>query len=209
MIRYPAHVKATVAQFMVKARRQLLWSDGTFDGHAIRRSQIAVEIAAHIDCPVRSVVDIGCGLAVTTAALACELLPNDIMLIDGDGSIDLRPLMNNGVQLRDARDAWADVKLGVAIVRANTSATVRTAGPNDDFGMPVDLIVSTRALTYHFPLIEYVTRINRWLSVGGYIFLETKRDVDIVDLAERCGLNLSVVYKRRTGKCELLLCKRV
>lgn len=209
MIRIPADVICTVSRFMAKARRQLLWPDDSFEGHAARRSAIASEVIAHINRPVRSIIDIGCGLAMTTAAFALTLGPHTVTLIDGDGSIDLRPLMNDGVKLRCAYAAWADVRMGAAVVCANSEAVVFVAKPNDDFYIQADLIISTRALTYHFPFIQYATRIKRWLPIGGYIFLETRRDVDVIDIAERCGLSLSTVFERRTGKCKLILCERV
>lgn len=200
MIEIPAQIRREVEAFMTKARRQLLWPDGTFAGHIKNRQAIVKVVSCKISRDVNSIIDIGCGLAVITAAFAKEFSSKTVHLIDGNGEIDLRPSMNDGVTLRNANKPWANVNIGKAIVENNCQCRVFTHGCDDDFEMKADLVVSTRALTHHFPLITYASRMSRWLSAGGFVFLETLRDVNVVQLFGDCGIHVNETFELIGGK---------
>lgn len=210
MIKIPREIERTVSGFAGKARRQLLYPTGNAAEHIANRQAVADEIIPYINRHVDSIIDIGCGLGVLVSILACRFNSREVNLIDGDGSIDVRPNIDPNALVYDRTKPWANVNFASKVVDENCSLSTSVVShqPCDDFKTNADLIISTRALTYHFPFIQYATRIKRWLPVGGYIFLETKCDVDIIDLAERCGLNLSTIHERRVGKCKLVLCKR-
>ena len=126
------------------------------------------------DLAIRSVLDIGCGLALIDIMIARHYLVDEVHLIDGDGS------SQKGVGYDPDAVAWNDVRLGADMVRANV--------PDDDVIVTphfapgdwprmgkFDLVISCRSWCHHYPAATYARQVAASLTPGGLVITDIRR----------------------------------
>jgi SAM-dependent methyltransferase len=193
-----------------KIRKQLLFPDGTVDGHVAYQEEVCGLIVyelMRLGHAPRSILDIGCGLAVLPALLALRLDIRDVYLIDGDGSIELgaAEIERTGAipRLREDTVAWADVRHGVAMVSANIPHASVTGYNSDPLDFPVDLVVSMRAWGHHFPIEQYGPCARWCLGSGGVIVVGAPRGMLSEDAFEFAGGVRVAELPTSSNKCDL------
>lgn len=122
-------------------------------------------LAPHLEPPLESVLDIGCGLAGLSALIAREFDAKSVTLWDGAGEAS-----NRKVGYHADTQAWADVELGRAMVKANSGAWVST----EPVGAPYDLVLSSRAWGLHFPLETYLPYVAWHLGPKGAVIVDIR-----------------------------------
>lgn len=175
----------------VKLRYQLLSRHLSFAEH-VSHSEAEVEaIASCVDrhwemegtrvteCVGRSVLDIGCGLAVADVLLAKRGLVSRLWLLDGDGA---RAESYRSFET----EPWFDVAMAVEFVRAN-HPRLDVAGVHDISSISdrsVGLAMSLRAWGIHCPVSSYVDDVARVLAPDGIVILDVR---DIISAVREFG----------------------
>lgn len=139
----------------------------------------------------RFLLDIGCGLGLIDVHIAnhCPAV-TDIHLIDGDGS---SPSISG---FHPRMQAWSDVRMAAAIVRANVRPDIRvvpylaatvSAGAYFILGTQFDLVISARSWGHHYPISTYSQIVRRFLRPGGFVITDIRNKSDGLDEMQRAG----------------------
>lgn len=137
----------------------------------------------------KSILDIGCGLGVSSIMIAKYSGMNYLGLLDGDGSGELFS------DYRTDAPAWNDVRIAGDMARANldeaciVEAFIQNRLPADAV-IPVDMIVSFKSWGTHYPINTYLPLAARSLKPGGLVVTDLRPDDEIFRLAQRA------VFKR-------------
>jgi SAM-dependent methyltransferase len=155
-----------------RARKQI--EDLTFSGFDLRRQG------------VRSILDIGCGLAVVPALLARDLDLREVHLMDGDGT---------GERFADYREIglpWNDVQTGLDMVCANVGddTHVFALHANPAATIPVDMIMSLKSWGLHYPVATYMGLAARSLRNGGILVIDLHKEGEACAEIEAAGYGL-------------------
>lgn len=134
----------------------------------------------------RSILDIGCGLAMVPVILAQRSGIKTIHLMDGDGT---------GEKFADYREIgqpWNDVQTGVDLVRANVPWGVEVIGHQADpaVTIPVDLIVSFKSWGLHYPVETYMGLAARSLREPDVLVIDLHREGEACATLEAAGYRL-------------------
>lgn len=140
----------------------------------------------------RSMLDIGCGLGLTSTIIAKYSRMNYLGLLDGDGT---------GTIFHDFRTdalAWNDVAVAGALARANLGDMCKVetfVQGRHPVKIPVDLIVSFKSWGTHYPIETYLPLAAASLQPGGLVIVDLRPDDEIFRLAqcvavERAGFRL-------------------
>lgn len=151
-----------------------------------------------------SILDIGCGLAITDIFLVRAFGPKTLYLLDGDGTI---PKIEVG--FKAGQQPWNDVAIGAAMVRANVQldCAVFEVRPTA-FTMPADLIVSFRSWGHHYPVGTYIESVKRSLSPNGVVVLDIRQGTDGRAAMLDAGFRLMTQVPDPSIKCARLVFKR-
>jgi SAM-dependent methyltransferase len=127
----------------------------------------------------QSMLDIGCGLGLSSALIAKYSNMNYLALLDGDGSGKLFS------DYRTDAPAWNDVRIAGTLARANVGdgCRVETFFQDRELTIPVDLIVSFKSWGTHYPVGHYLPLAKRSLNPGGLIVIDLRPDDE--DFRER------------------------
>lgn len=152
----------------------------------------------------RSILDIGCGLAITDVFLVRAFEVRTLYLLDGDGTIS-----KEQVGFKPDQQPWNDVAIGAAMVRANVQLDcdvfeVRPA----PFEMPADLIVSFRSWGHHYPVSIYIESVKRSLNPGGAVVLDIRQGTDGHAAMIDAGFQMVAQVPDTSIKCGRLVFKR-
>lgn len=122
----------------------------------------------------RSMLDIGCGLGLSSVMIAKYSNMKYLGLLDGDGSGELFG------DYRDQALAWNDVHIAGNIARSilcNTECKVETfVQGRHPVKIPVDLIVSFKSWGTHYPVATYLDLAAQSLETGGLMVLDLRPD---------------------------------
>lgn len=118
----------------------------------------------------RSILDIGCGLAIGSILAARYVSATYLALMDGDGTGELFS------DYRAGASAWNDVGVAGAMARANLPSlcAVETFVQDTAATIPVDMIVSFKSWGTHYPIAEYIPLARRSLAPGGVVVLDLR-----------------------------------
>lgn len=133
----------------------------------------------------QSMLDIGCGIGLSSLMIAKYSNMNYLGLLDGDGSGELFS------DYRESALAWNDVRIAGFLARANLpeSCKVETFTQTDHpVTIPVDMIVSFKSWGTHYPVETYLPLAARSLQSGGLIVLDLRPDDEIFRAAQRARI---------------------
>jgi SAM-dependent methyltransferase len=154
-----------------KAWNQALWS---------QREKLGV-----FDIPNgATIVDIGCGAAVTDLLLYSYVPDSKIYLVDKEGEwpINLPPASVSYSVHHPFYNSWDIVK--DAITSSNfDNNRFNMLSPLDQFPADADLIMSSYSYCYHYPKETYWSKIVKSLKPNGKLFLDVRvlDDKDIIE----------------------------
>lgn len=154
---------------------------------------------------VRSILDIGSGLAALDV-LIVQAFPSieTVHLIDGD-----RLEQSRGGYFPAGRP-WADVHMGVSMVRENCPGVrvvphVVPARPTET----VDIILSARSWGHHYPVGEYVDLAAQILAPGGVIIMDIRNGTSGVSEMRDGGFRPCGLVPDASTKCRRIAFERV
>jgi SAM-dependent methyltransferase len=134
----------------------------------------------------KSMLDIGCGLGVSSTMIAKYSNVNYLALLDGDGSGELFS------DFREDAPAWNDVRIAGDLARANLciadTCKVETFFPDRELTIPVDLIVSFKSWGTHYPVNTYLPLAARSLKPGGLVVLDLRPDDEFFRIEQRAAV---------------------
>ena len=118
---------------------------------------------------LKSVLDIGCGLAMIDILIQKKFHVPLIHLFDGDGTDELYEGYN-----KKAKPAWNDVMLAGEMVKANvpTETVVVPHFATELATIPCDALVSFKSWGVHYPISTYVPLALRSVKDGGLLLTE-------------------------------------
>jgi SAM-dependent methyltransferase len=135
----------------------------------------------------KSMLDIGCGLGVSSIMIAKYSDMDYLALLDGDGSGELFS------DYRTDAPPWNDVRIAGDMARANldekciVEAFVQSRLPAD-LTIPVDLIVSFKSWGTHYPVNTYLPLAARSLKPGGLVVLDLRPDDEFFRIEQRAAV---------------------
>jgi SAM-dependent methyltransferase len=122
----------------------------------------------------RSMLDIGCGLGLSSLMIAKYSNMKYLGLLDGDGSGELFH------DYRSEALAWNNVRVAGGLARINladTDCKVETfVQGHHPVKIPVDLIVSFKSWGTHYPVATYLELAAQSLMNGGLVVLDLRPD---------------------------------
>lgn len=134
----------------------------------------------------KSMLDIGCGLGLSSILIAKYSNMKYLGLLDGDGSGELFH------DYRSEALAWNDVRIAGGLARAilhDTGCKVETfIQGKHPVKIPVDLIVSFKSWGTHYPVMTYLPLAAESLEPGGHIILDLRPDDEVFRLAQRAAI---------------------
>jgi len=176
-----------VRDYLIRSGRIPEYSCPMIEAHAVEKFAALVPVLAGRR-PVRSILDIGCGLALVDVHLARTILLDAVHLLDGDGTA----AQDRG--FKPTMTAWADVEIGGMMMRANVPAcppvTIHAPRP---FHLAVDLIISSRSWGHHYPVSVYAESVVRSLNPGGLVVLDIRAGTS--GLTQLAALGFEVVCR--------------
>jgi SAM-dependent methyltransferase len=154
--------------------------------------------------PVRSMLDIGCGLALVDVLLARAVAPRRVYLLDGaePGELDRG--------YKTVMQPWGSVAIAASMFRANVDAAVELvtiAAPVTALP-PVDLIISTRSWGHHYPVSVYLESVARSLAPGGVLAVDLRAGRGGAAEIQAAGFEHVAEIKQAGGKCDRVIFRR-
>ena len=151
----------------------------------------------------KSILDIGCGLALIDVLYAQHHPITRVSLIDGDGKAERIPDKYSPDQR-----PWNSVWLGAEMVHVNCpKAAVDARMPDqisNEFANQVDLIVSIRSWGHHYPVDPYLELVKRVLSPQGVIVTDIRANTNGRQLIEQAGFSTMCRIRDSSTKCDRL-----
>lgn len=130
---------------------------------------------------VRSILDIGCGLAGVDVFLAVATGATDINLMDGDGTAPRK------MGFVDGTKAWSNVRDGAELFRANLPGVRVSCRKLDAVNVPCDLLISLKSWAHHYPASTYMGLAVKSLRKGGRIIVDIRTGTDGLKDFEAAG----------------------
>lgn len=156
---------------------------------------------------VRSMLDIGCGLALVDVLLAQALTPERVYLLDGAAP----GVLDRGY--KQVMTPWNSAPTGAAMFRANVDPDVVelvTLAPEPfELDHPVDLIISTRSWGHHYPVSVYLDSVRRSLAPGGILAVDLRTGKGGADEIRAAGFRHVVDIKQQSVKCDRVIFRHV
>lgn len=153
-----------------------------------------------------SILDLGCGWAIIDILIARHAPVTTVHLVDGDGIVEERS------GFKDDTQAWADVRHGGSIVRANLGSSVEViehfANP-DAIDVQVDLVISCRSWAHHYPVSIYADTVRRCLKPGGHVITDVRNGTKGLSQLQEIGLVIVEQIPDKSVKCTRWLLKDV
>lgn len=163
------------------------------------------EILPYLDgVSVRSMLDIGCGLALVDIMLARAIAPERVYLLDG-----VAPgVLDRGYKVD--MQPWNSVTLAASMFRANVDAVVElvTIVPPVTALPPVDLIISTRSWGHHYPVTAYLEAVARSLAPGGVLAVDLRTGRGGAAEIQTAGFEQIAEITQAGGKCDRVIFRR-
>jgi SAM-dependent methyltransferase len=155
--------------------------------------------------PVRSMLDIGCGLALVDVLLARAVAPRRVYLLDG-----AEPgVLDRGY--KTVMQPWGSVAIAASMFRANVDAAVElvTLAPEPfELDHPVDLIISNRSWGHHYPVSVYLESVTRSLAPGGVLAVDLRAGRGGAAEIQAAGFEHVAEIKQAGGKCDRVIFRR-
>lgn len=155
---------------------------------------------------VRSILDIGCGLALVDIMLAHALAVHRVYLLD---SIETGTL-DRGYKI--GMKAWNSVSLAASMFRANVDTAVEMvllAPKPFELDHPVDLIISTRSWGHHYPVSVYLHSVARSIAPGGVLAVDLRTGRGGAAEIQAAGFEHVADIKQAGGKCDRVIFRKV
>lgn len=157
------------------------------------------EALAHLAEGRKTIFDIGCGLAMLPAFIAQNFPIETVHLMDGAGGLEPR-----GGYHADT-NAWADVRLGAAVMRENTDVPVFLhIAPNVMFSFKADLIISSRSWGHHYPVSVYTDLVRETLTPAGVVIMDIRNNTNGVETMRDAGFEVFERIPDPSTKCQRL-----
>lgn len=134
---------------------------------------------------VRTMIDIGCGLGLSSIMIAKYSNMNYLGLLDGDGTGELFH------DFREDGKPWNDVKIAGVLAAANFSGRYDTFTPQQaaDLFLPVDMVVSFKSWGTHYPIKTYLPFAARNVKPGGFVVVDLRPgDDEVFRQAQRAAV---------------------
>lgn len=160
-----------------------------------RAQQTIKELGAELhDLRISTMMDIGCGLGATTAALATFVGASVVTLVEADAA---KPVTVHG--FNQTLEPWNDVNISKIMVEANvpdhvivharTSKELLALDP-DQFGK-LDLITSFRSWCHHYPASVYLDFVRRTLKpMTGRLVVDVRTKTDGMEVLTKAGFKM-------------------
>lgn len=147
---------------------------GTLEAQ-VRRSEKQLELLKPLlkRYSPRSMLDIGCGLGLSSIMIAKYSRMNYLGLLDGDGTGELFS------DYREGAPAWNDVNIAGIMASSNLHRECRfecfTPPVIKQFRfLPFDLVVSFKSWGTHYPISTYIGMVSRYVEPGGLVVLDLR-----------------------------------
>lgn len=132
----------------------------------------------------RSLLDIGCGAAITSILLYKELGLDHLYLMDGG------PLrMREESWFEHAPVPWSDMDLPRSIAKMN-DVSFSFSPPDPDLSFDVDAIISLLSWGHHYPARVYLPLARRSLPLGGRLVLDLRQGKNGADAMLAAGFRM-------------------
>jgi SAM-dependent methyltransferase len=118
----------------------------------------------------RRLLDIGCGLGLTSVLLALEMDLDELYLMDGQDG----PRVNGFHS--SATSPWINLDYAVALARENGVRSFHPVRPDPTAVYDVDAVMSLFSWGHHYPAAVYLPLARRSLPIGGRIVLDLRRN---------------------------------
>lgn len=167
------HFPTQVIEYLQKAK-----GDGFSLEKQLARSDKQLKTVKHLfdRFNIQSMLDIGCGLGLSSIMIAKYSNMKYLGLLDGDGTGEIFH------DFREDGKPWNDVKIAGILARANLPSRCKcdTFTPKDVPGyMTVDMIVSFKSWGTHYPIGTYLGFAQRAVNPGGLVVVDLRPDDEV------------------------------
>ena len=150
----------------------------------------------------KTLLDIGCGPAVTPVLLAKAITLDHIYLMDGGPA-----RMRESSWFDDAPRPWTDLALASRIACMN-DVSFTLINPDPEVTVPCDAIMSLLSWGHHYPVRVYIGLARRSLPIGGKLVIDLREGRGGAEVLLSYGFRM-IAQLDETAKLKRYLFERV